>query len=123
MAVNVKDIETLWKQYSEDGVRKGISVAQFFESNGIPYRTFERWYKKRFSSTGIVNCVVSESPDGNLQDSDESKPGAGALEKVREVYVSYVNIGLSNGVRIEHHRLSYGELICFINKLQSLCSA
>ena len=123
MAVNVKDIETLWKQYSEDGVKKGISVARFFESNGIPYRTFERWYKKRFSSTGIVECVVSESPDGNLQDSDESKPGTGVSEKRREVYVSYVNIGLSNGVRIEHHRLSYGDLVCFINKLQSLCSA
>ena len=123
MAVNVKDIETLWKQYSEDGVKKGISVAQFFESNGVPYRTFERWYKKKFSSTGIVDCVVSESPDENQQDSDDGKPGTGALEKGREVYVSYVNIGLSNGVRIEHHRLSYGELICFINKLQSLCSA
>ena len=33
MAVNSKDIEILWKQYSEDEVNKGISVAQFFESN------------------------------------------------------------------------------------------
>ncbi|MBR3081124.1 MAG: hypothetical protein IKH01_15155 [Prevotella sp.] len=32
MAVNSKDIETLWKQYSEEGVKKGISVVQFFES-------------------------------------------------------------------------------------------
>ena len=31
MAVKSKDIETLWKQYSEEGVNKGISVAQFFE--------------------------------------------------------------------------------------------
>ena len=44
MAVNSKDIEILWKQYSEDGVNKGISVAQFFESNGVPYHTFEKWY-------------------------------------------------------------------------------
>ena len=27
MAVNSKDIETLWKQYSEEGVKKGYSVA------------------------------------------------------------------------------------------------
>ena len=123
MAVNVKDIETLWKQYSEEGVRRGISVAQFFESQGVPYRTFERWYKKKYSSTGIVDCVVSDSPDKNLQDPDVVKTAAETAEKRREAYVSYVNIGLSNGVRIEHHRLSYGELVCFINKLQSLCSA
>ena len=96
MAVNVKDIERLWNQYSEEGVQRGISVAQFFESNGVPYRTFENDGVKTVSETA---------------------------ENRREVYVSYVNIGLSNGVRIEHHRLSYGELVCFINKLQSLCSA
>ena len=44
MAVSSKDIEILWKQYSEDEVNKGISVAQFFESNGIPYHCFEKWY-------------------------------------------------------------------------------
>ena len=122
MAVNVKDIETLWNQYSEDGVKQGISVAQFFESNGVPYRTFEKWYKKKFSSPGIVDCVVSESPDKKLENHDGVKTLSETAENRREVYVSYVNIGLSNGVRIEHHRLSYGELVCFINKLQSLCS-
>ena len=123
MAVNVKDIERLWNQYSEDGVKQGISVAQFFESNGVPYRTFEKWYKKKFSSPGIVDCVVSESPDKKLENHDGVKTVSETTENRREVYVSYVNIGLSNGVRIEHHRLSYGELVCFINKLQSLCSA
>ncbi len=123
MAVKSKDIESLWKQYSEDGVKKGISVAQFFESNGVPYRTFEKWYKKRFSSPGLIECVVSGSSDAPQEASDEDSSLTPPVEKRRDVYVSYVNIGLSNGVKIEHHRLSYVELICFINKLQSLCSA
>jgi len=55
MAVNSKDIEILWKQYSEDEVNKGISVAQFLESNGIPYHCFEKWYKKKYSKT--VMCL------------------------------------------------------------------
>ena len=117
-----KDIEILWKQYSEDAVNKGISVAQFFESNGVPYHCFEKWYKKKYSKAGIVDCVVSGSPNGTVE-----VPEAGGLkpsdrEKRKEVYVSYVNIGLSNGIKIDHHRLSYGELVCFINKLQALCS-
>lgn len=123
MAVKSIDIESLWKRYSEDGVKRGISVAQFFESNGVPYHTFERWYKKKFSSPGIVDCVVLESPGKKLESPDGVKTVSDTAENRREVYVSFVNIGLSNGVRIEHHRLSYGDLICFINKLQSLCSA
>ena len=122
MAVNSKDIETLWKQYSEEGVKKGISVVQFFEANGVPYNSFEKWYKKKYSNNGIIDCVVSGSPDSTIQISEGAKQESSRFEKRSDVYVSYVNIGLSNGIKVEHYRLSYGELVCFINKLQSLCS-
>ena len=122
MAINSKDIETLWQRYSAEGVGKGISVAQYFESNGVPYHTFEKWYKKKYSQSGIVDCVVSSESDGSLQVSRGGKSGLSNTDKRGDVYVSYVNIGLSNGIKVEHHRLSYGELVCFINKLQSLCS-
>lgn len=39
------------------------------------------------------------------------------------VVVKYVNIGLSNGMKIEHHNLSYSSLQSFISKLQALCLA
>ena len=119
---NSKDIETLWKQYSEEGVNKGISVAQFFESNGVPYRTFEKWYKKRYSREGIVDCVVRGSSDATIPVPDEEDWEESRTEKKKDVYISYVNIGLSNGIKIDHHRLTYGELVCFINKLHALCS-
>ena len=122
MAVNSKDIETLWKQYSEEGVNKGISVAQFFESNGVPYHVFEKWYKKKYSREGIVDCVVQGSPDATILVPDEDGREDSRTEKKKDVYISYVNIGLSNGIKIDHHRLTYGELVCFINKLQALCS-
>ena len=56
MAINSKDIEALWKRYSDEGVKKGISVVQFFESNGVPYHVSVRtlgqvkfgWDKKFF---------------------------------------------------------------------------
>ena len=108
MAINSKDIEALWKRYSDEGVKKGISVVQFFESNGVPYHTFEKWYKKKFSENGIVDCVVGGLPDGTVQIPDSEKPLPLKPEKRNDVYVSYVNIGLSNGLKIEHHRLSYG---------------
>ena len=36
MAVSSKDIETLWKRYSSEASKRGVSVTQFFESNGVP---------------------------------------------------------------------------------------
>lgn len=35
MTVTSKDIEILWGRYQSEGVSKGVSVSQFFESNGI----------------------------------------------------------------------------------------
>ena len=96
MAINSKDIETLWQRYSAEGVGKGISVAQYFESNGVPYHTFEKWYKKKYSQSGIVDCVVSSESDGSLQVSGGGKSGLSNTDKRGDVYVSYVNIGLSN---------------------------
>lgn len=59
MATSSKDIETLWNRYSNEVNKQGISVAQFFESNGIPYHVFEKWYKKRMQPSSVVDCVVS----------------------------------------------------------------
>ena len=85
MAVNSKDIETLWKQYSEEGAKQGISVAQFFESNGVPYHTFEKWYKKKFSKNGIVDCVVAGLPDATIQVPEGEKAESNRLEKRGDV--------------------------------------
>ena len=119
MPVSSKDIEALWKRYSEEGANQKISVVQFFESNGVPYHAFEKWYKKHFSMPEVADCIVKGSPDIVIDD----KPEITKSEKKNDVSISYVNIGMSNGIKIEHHRLSYGELVCFITKLQSLCSA
>ena len=76
MAVNSKDIETLWKQYSEEGV-----------------------------NDGIVDCVVAGFPAGMIRGSECAKQESAIPEKRSDVYVSYVNIGLSNGIKVEHYRL------------------
>ena len=125
MAVSSKDIETLWMRYSNEAVKRGVSVAQFFESNGVPYRTFEKWYKNKFSQPSVVDCVVSDSPVGTLASPPCEKSGSSdgsTCSNKRDVCVSYVNVGFSNGIKIEHHRLDYDELVCFIKKLQPLCS-
>ncbi len=51
MAISSKDLESLWQRYKAEAVPAGISVNQFFESNGVPYHVFEKWYKKKFQAS------------------------------------------------------------------------
>lgn len=62
MSVTSKDIEILWERFTSEGVTKGISVHQYFESNGVPYHAFEKWYKKKLQQAGIADCVVEGAP-------------------------------------------------------------
>lgn len=128
MAVSSKDLETLWQRYKIEAVPAGISVNQFFESNGIPYHVFEKWYKKKFQAPNIVDCVVSGVPEtvnvAPAKMKQEPMPSAPASAQSSDaVVVKYVNLGLSNGMKIEHHNLSYSSLQSFIQKLQALCLA
>ena len=38
-----------------------------------------------------------------------------------EKNISYVYVGFNDGMKIEHHKLSYNELVSFIKKIQPLC--
>ena len=73
MAVSSKDIETLWKRYSSEASKRGVSVTQFFESNGVPYHVFEKWYKKKFTQPAVVNCVVKDTQGAAPQPSKENR--------------------------------------------------
>ena len=125
MAVSSKDIETLWKRYSSEASKRGVSVIQFFESNGVPYHVFEKWYKKKFAQPAVVNCVVKETLDVAPQPSKEQKMEdldvTTGAEDLEEKNISYVYVGFNDGMKIEHHKLSYNELVSFIKKIQPLC--
>ena len=125
MAVSSKDIETLWKRYSSEASKRGVSVAQFFESNGVPYHVFEKWYKKKFTQPAVVNCVVKDTQDVTPQPSKENKvediDATTGADDHEEKNISYVYVGFNDGMKIEHHKLSYNELVSFIKKIQPLC--
>lgn len=128
MAVSSKDLETLWQRYKVEAVPAGISVSQFFESNGIPYHVFEKWYKKKYQAPNVVDCVVQGIPESNKVSSSTQKQESTIVPPVSiqsndVVVVKYINLGLSNGMKIEHHNLSYASLQSFIQKLQALCLA
>lgn len=75
MAISSKDLESLCQRYKAEAVPAGISVNQFFESNGVPYHVFEKWYKKKFQAPNVVGCVVAGVPDSTSAVPTPSKQG------------------------------------------------
>ena len=75
MAISSKNLESLWQRYKAEAVPAGISVNQFFESNGVPYHVFEKWYKKKFQAPNVVECVVAGALDSTSAVSTPSKLG------------------------------------------------
>ena len=48
-------------------------MAEFFESNGVPYRSFEKWYKRKFQQSDIVDCrVVDSDSTGQVSETKKS---------------------------------------------------
>lgn len=75
MAISSKDLESLWQRYKVEAVPAGISVNQFFESNGVTYHVFEKWYKKKYQAPNVVECVVAGAPDSTSAVPAPSKQG------------------------------------------------
>ena len=44
-----EDYKKLYELYQVEGVPNGISIVDFCQRNGIVYKHFERWFKKRYS--------------------------------------------------------------------------
>lgn len=127
MATSSKDLETLWKRYAEEGSKQGISVLRYFESNGIPYHVFEKWYKKKFRQPDIVECSVSSELEA-IPTPQAGNIGSVAIrptdpQPLKELTVSYITLCLSNGLKLEHHKLSYEDLLALIQKIKPLCLA
>ena len=123
MAVTSKDIEILWSRYQSEGVSKGVSVTQFFEANGIPYHVFEKWYKKRYRQPDVVECQVDDDSVPTSSSSAQQAAPVPSVPTSASLTVTHITICLSNGLRIDHHKLSFEDLVSFIKKLEPLCLA
>lgn len=73
--------------------------------------------------SSIVDCVVSGASDDILATATVQTAQNVKQEARPSITVSYINIGLSNGMKIEHHRINYDEMLSFVQKLQHLCLA
>lgn len=100
-----------------------MSVTQFFEANGISYHVFEKWYKKRYRQPDVVECQVEDDSVPTSSSSAQQAAPVPSVSTSASLTVSHITICLSNGMRIDHHKLGFEERVSFIKKLEPLCLA
>ena len=123
-----EEYKKLYELYQVEGVPKGISIVDFCQRNGIVYKYFERWFKKRYSQndTGVhrVRLLDSDSTsdpslsDGQPSDLTSSSP----IEGRDDIPVRLsVTIRTSRSLSLQQHNLTYRQLLSLVEKLEGLC--
>ena len=106
-----EDYKKLYELYQVEGVPNGISIVDFCQRNGIVYKHFERWFKKRYSQNDTgVHRVRLLLPSGSPVGGQEAVP----------VRLS-VTIRTSRGLSLQQHNLTYRQLLSLVEKLEGLC--
>ena len=123
-----EDYKKLYELYQVEGVPKGISIVDFCQRNGIVYKYFERWFKKRYSQndTGVhrVRLLDSDSTsDSSLSDGQPSDlTSSSPIEGRDDIPVRLsVTIRTSRGLSLQQHNLTYRQLLSLVEKLEGLC--
>ena len=123
-----EDYKKLYELYQVEGVPNGISIVDFCQRNGIVYKHFERWFKKRYSQndTGVhrVRLLDSDSTsDSSLSDGQPSDlTSSSPIEGRDDIPVRLsVTIRTSRGLSLQQHNLTYRQLLSLVEKLEGLC--
>ena len=93
----------------------GESVQSFCLRNKVPYNIFQKWYKD--TRKKIVEVKVDGLPSGTSPVPQSSEPECPVDTPVR----IWVEIRMSNGLRLSQKNLSYRDLVRVVEKLEGLC--
>lgn len=119
------DYSVIHEKYQEEGLPKGISIVRYCEMQGVPYKGYERWYKReRHAAVYSVDVVGSRKLMRKYGlDSKPvlpSSPTAPSPAPSRGVLFS-IEIKASSGLSLQHSDISYQELRALVGKLEALC--
>ena len=115
-----EDLERFYFQYQSEALPHGESIQSFCVKNKVPYNIFQKWYKDTRNKVVAVQIDgVPESKTEEKKQSDQSQTGSGIITD-HPVRI-WIDIRMSNGLRLSQKNLSYQDLIRMVEKLEGLC--
>lgn len=108
------DFEKLWFLYKIEGQSKGVSINAYCSMQGIPYKLFYDWLRKR--EKPIVPVRVEDRPCSEVDFSDISAETC-TVQKEEQLYSStcsssgiMISIQTSAGLQIHKSKFDYPNL-------------
>lgn len=115
-----EDLERFYFQYQSEALPHGESIQSFCVKNKVPYNIFQKWYKDtRNKVVAVLIDGVPESKTEEKKQSDQSQTGSSIITD-HPVRI-WIDIRMSNGLRLSQKNLSYQDLIRMVEKLEGLC--
>lgn len=121
------DFKKLYERYQTEAAPNGLSIVRYCQMNGVVYSQFEKWFKKYMSGKAMPVRLVDK--DGLMETSMSSGEPEDVPLKERDYApstqsqsaIAHLNIVFSNGLRVDHHHISYQTLKQLVEKLEALC--
>ncbi len=110
-----EDLERFYFQYQAEALPHGESVQSFCLRKKVPYNIFQKWYKD--TRKKIVEVKVDGLPSVASPSPQSSEPECPVDTPVR----IWVEIRMSNGLRLSQKNLIYRDLVRVVEKLEGLC--
>ena len=115
-----EDLERFYFQYQSEALPHGESIQSFCVKNKVPYNIFQKWYKD--TRNKVVAVQIDGVPGSKTEEkkqSDQSQTGSSIITD-HPVRI-WIDIRMSNGLRLSQKNLSYQDLIRMVEKLEGLC--
>ena len=116
-----RDFEKLWQRYHDEVQGTGKSIVSFCQENGIVYAQFERWYKKRSSSSDDQPVLIPVEVTDIPKETESLRHSSAKHPNQDPMWIRSFTIQFRNGLEIRHQNLSYSSLASLVGKLEGLC--
>lgn len=115
-----EEFQKLWFLYKMEGEPQKMSIEQFCIQQGIPYQTFNKWFRTKKKEDVVPVKVVGRDEE------QPSKPEVKHQVKAQPTNpdspeVTFVKLTFGNGLCVTRNNLAYRELKLMVEKLEGLC--
>jgi hypothetical protein len=116
-----EDLERFYFQYQTEALPHGESLQSFCVKNKVPYNIFQKWFKD--TRKKVVEVQINGAPEIGHEEKSKTSVQSQSVSQSRNDHPVriWLEIRISNGLRLSQKNLSYQDLVRMVEKLKGLC--
>jgi len=116
--ISNSDFEKAWFLYKTEYESKNVSINEFCNIKGIPYKEFNKWFRNTHKQ--IVRLEVEKQPCETVSEQESLERPVSEASKSR-IGGIHLFIRTQDGLQVQKKGLTYQGLVSLVEKLEGLC--